>query len=43
MGLRGTPMIVLDDGEVVQGYLPAAALAARLDSAPKADPVPAKS
>lgn len=39
MGLRGTPMIVLEDGEVVQGYLPAPALSARLDAAPQADPV----
>jgi thiol:disulfide interchange protein DsbC len=29
IGLRGTPMIVLPDGEVVNGYVPAAALAAQ--------------
>jgi thiol:disulfide interchange protein DsbC len=34
LGLRGTPMIVLDDGEVVNGYLPAAALLARIKGAP---------
>lgn len=30
VGLRGTPMIVLADGEVVNGYVPAAALSAQL-------------
>jgi thiol:disulfide interchange protein DsbC len=30
MGLRGTPMIILPDGEVVNGYVPAPALAARV-------------
>lgn len=30
MGLRGTPMIILPDGEVVNGYVPADALAQRL-------------
>lgn len=30
LGLRGTPMIVLGNGEVVNGYLPAPALLARL-------------
>lgn len=30
IGLRGTPMIILPDGEVVNGYLPAQALAAQL-------------
>jgi thiol:disulfide interchange protein DsbC len=30
LGLRGTPMIVLADGEVVNGYVPAAALSAQL-------------
>lgn len=29
LGLRGTPMIILGDGEVVNGYVPASALAAR--------------
>lgn len=32
LGLRGTPMLVLPDGEVVNGYLPAAVLAERLAS-----------
>ncbi|MEW6167345.1 MAG: DsbC family protein [Pseudomonadota bacterium] len=31
LGLRGTPMLVLPDGEVVNGYVPAAALAERLN------------
>jgi thiol:disulfide interchange protein DsbC len=30
LGLRGTPMMILPDGEVVNGYVPAAALAERL-------------
>jgi thiol:disulfide interchange protein DsbC len=30
IGLRGTPMIILEDGEVVNGYVPAQALAAQL-------------
>jgi thiol:disulfide interchange protein DsbC len=30
LGLRGTPMMILPDGEVVNGYMPAAALAERL-------------
>lgn len=40
LGLRGTPMIVLPDGEVVQGYLPAEALAARVNHVPLADAAP---
>ncbi|WP_020649028.1 DsbC family protein [Solimonas variicoloris] len=31
-GLRGTPLLVLEDGSVVNGYLPPAALAQRLDA-----------
>ncbi len=30
LGLRGTPMMILPDGEVINGYVPAAALAVRL-------------
>ncbi|MES0872515.1 DsbC family protein [Sinimarinibacterium thermocellulolyticum] len=30
LGLRGTPMMILPDGEVINGYVPAAALAERL-------------
>ncbi len=30
LGLRGTPMLILPDGEVVNGYVPAKALAERL-------------
>lgn len=30
LGLRGTPMMILPDGEVVNGYMPAEALAERL-------------
>lgn len=37
MGLRGTPMIVLPDGDVVNGYVPAQVLAERL-AAPPQDP-----
>ena len=33
IGLSGTPAIVLDDGTLIGGYLPAAALRARLSSA----------
>ncbi len=32
LGLRGTPMMVLPDGEIVNGYMPAASLAGRLAS-----------
>ncbi|SER21276.1 thiol:disulfide interchange protein DsbC [Solimonas aquatica] len=32
LGLRGTPMLVLEDGSVVNGYLPPDALAQRLES-----------
>ncbi|HEY0973806.1 MAG TPA: DsbC family protein [Solimonas sp.] len=35
LGLRGTPMMVLPDGEVVNGYVPAAALAERLKQGPQ--------
>jgi thiol:disulfide interchange protein DsbC len=35
MGLRGTPAIVLPDGELLGGYLPPAMLAQRLDNAPR--------
>ncbi|MEQ1440696.1 DsbC family protein [Fontimonas sp. SYSU GA230001] len=31
LGLRGTPMLILPDGEVVNGYVPAARLAERLN------------
>lgn len=31
LGLRGTPMLILPDGEVINGYMPAAALAQHLD------------
>ena len=33
VGLRGTPAIVLDDGELISGYVPAAELARRLQVA----------
>ena len=33
LGLRGTPMLVLPDGEVVNGYVPAGPLAERLGAA----------
>ncbi|MGH8446089.1 MAG: DsbC family protein [Solimonas sp.] len=36
-GLRGTPLLVLEDGSIVSGYLPPAALAQRLN-APAAAP-----
>jgi len=39
LGLRGTPMMILPDGEVVNGYVPAQQLAARLDMRPGQDPV----
>ena len=32
LGLRGTPMMILPDGEVVSGYIPAPTLAARLQA-----------
>lgn len=32
LGLRGTPMLILPDGEVVNGYVPADKLAQRLDA-----------
>lgn len=40
LGLRGTPMIVLPDGDTVNGYVPAAALAERLANPPKQDQAP---
>lgn len=39
LGIRGTPMLVLPDGDVVQGYLPADALEQRLTAPPLAEPV----
>lgn len=36
LGLRGTPMIVLPDGEVINGYVPAAAMAAQFAAASEA-------
>ena len=41
LGLRGTPMMVLPNGEVVQGYVPAQRLASRLSSEPAQEPVAA--
>ncbi|WP_028079819.1 DsbC family protein [Solimonas soli] len=35
-GLRGTPLLVLEDGSVVNGYLPPAALLQRLEAPPSA-------
>lgn len=35
LGLRGTPMMILPDGEVVNGYVPADALAQRLEQPPQ--------
>lgn len=41
LGIRGTPMLVLPDGDVVQGYLPAEVLEQRLvAAAPLAEPLP---
>ena len=37
LGLRGTPMIVLPDGEIINGYVPAASLAAQLATADQAE------
>ncbi|WP_162932258.1 DsbC family protein [Solimonas sp. K1W22B-7] len=37
LGLRGTPMMVLPDGEVVNGYVPAQQLAMRLENPPAHD------
>lgn len=39
LGLRGTPMMILSDGDVVNGYLPADALAQRIDQIGKPAPV----
>ena len=39
LGLRGTPMLILPDGDVVNGYLPPDALAMRLGEVPMADPI----
>lgn len=41
LGLRGTPMIVLPNGEVVQGYLPPQRLAARIEADPGQEPIAA--
>ena len=32
LGVEGTPMIILEDGAVIGGYIPAAALAERLET-----------
>jgi thiol:disulfide interchange protein DsbC len=40
MGLRGTPMLILPDGEVVNGYVPADQLAMRLDHPAQMDRMP---
>ncbi len=40
LGLRGTPMMILPDGEVVNGYVPAQQLAMRLDNPPRHDGLP---
>ena len=32
LGISGTPALVLDDGEIIPGYVPAARLAAALDT-----------
>jgi thiol:disulfide interchange protein DsbC len=37
LGLRGTPMMILPDGDVVNGYVPPQQLAMRLDNKPKMD------
>ena len=39
LGLRGTPMLVLPSGEVVQGYVPAERLLSRLETDPAQDPL----
>ncbi|WP_420427032.1 DsbC family protein [Algiphilus sp.] len=39
LGLRGTPMMVLPNGEVVQGYVPADRLLTRLETDPAQDPL----
>lgn len=39
LGLRGTPMMVLPSGEVVQGYVPAERLISRLESTPEQEPL----
>lgn len=39
LGARGTPILILPDGELVTGYLPPDVLAARLAAPPKQDPV----
>lgn len=36
LGLRGTPLLVLEDGSIVNGYVPAEALAQRLEQHPSA-------
>ena len=40
LGLRGTPMMILPDGEVINGYIPPQSLALRLQNSPMADPIP---
>jgi len=35
IGIRGTPALVLDDGTVIPGYIPAARLAEGLNKATK--------
>ncbi|MHA7834760.1 MAG: DsbC family protein [Algiphilus sp.] len=42
LGLRGTPMMVLPNGEVVQGYVPADRLLTRLETDPAQDPLAAR-
>lgn len=42
LGLRGTPMMVLPNGEVVQGYVPAGRLLTRLETDPAQDPLAAR-
>lgn len=39
LGLRGTPMMVLPNGEVVQGYVPADRLLTRLETDPSQEPL----
>jgi len=39
LGLRGTPMMVLPNGEVIQGYVPADRLLTRLETDPAQEPL----
>ncbi|MGB0210920.1 DsbC family protein [Algiphilus sp.] len=39
LGLRGTPMMVLPSGELIQGYVPAERLISRLESTPEQEPL----